>query len=1202
MALSFVLGKASCDHRQQLVMKIAQAYQQHPHDHFFYLVPNHIKFTAEIDILRRLKRQLHVNSDTYAQSQVQVFSFSRLAWYWLKDEPIMQQPNISEAGLALLVNRILLKHQNELQIYGGEVHHAGFMNSLVTQLHNLTTGCFNAEDLQHILMQLPQTGTLTPKLHDLAIIKQDFDGYRLRNTHYLLDVLNETLQNPRYRAILKHTHFYIDGFADFSAQELQLITTFIHHAADVTATLPLVLDDATKHFLTTGTGQTLFMQPARTYQRLLQKVNQTTTKIDNAQTSMVNPALQRLEDYWIQAWSKSQNEITTPHTIKHVHVWRADNRYAELRYVVKQIRQAVLLKGMHYRDFIIMARDLTPYENIMPAIFAQADVPYFNDKAQVMLNHSLVNFVNALLLCYRNHCQYQDVMRLLRSELLIPYFKDATDEVKTLRQYVDATENYVLKHGINGSDWLRDDDWQYYDHHEKITKKAPAQVQFIHKYIQKLLRPFINNMHAATTNQAALQVLYTFLDDNGVRLQMIKRYRYEKEQQNDLQKADQEKQVWNTFSNLLDEFAELLGNEPFDIDEFIALFKTGFANANFSQIPATLDQVLVSEMGVQANNHQVAFIIGATDDVLPRRITDEQLLTDFDRQQIQPILDHDHDFDDKFLPEDRNQQMSNEPYLVYRALMTPKQALIFTYPQVDDASDEKQLHLSPYVQQIKDYFALPIKTIGTIANNDDLTQIGSLRQSLSDLVTVAHQQLLTTKNVNTLSSLWLTIYQILLHNPAMHFLTKRIMNSLDYQNIPQNLTQAVVTALYADEEKVITDDHQQSVTVLPTSVSRLEQFYRNNYEYFLQYGLKLKPRDIYTLQVTDSGTLFHNALQQIISEFDKYDPTKVQQIFEQLINDERFKVLKQNQHMRYLSNALLAIIKQMSRLILYQNQQIGLKTVATEVSFNNNRHDYIPGMNWQITDKWGQTHHVQVNGRIDRIDEVKTAQHNYLLLVDYKSGDKKINYGLVDAGLQLQMMTYLDALQKGLANNNDIVAGALYLHLQNYVYKPNDLSLKQMSASQINTLLQTLPVTTQLGKNQYQGLLLNDHDAELLHHLVTDQDHSMYKIKWTNKGALSKSGTDPTISSQDLALLLKHTEALIKEAVTQIYSGQLTIMPARWDNHKRTALQYSDYLPILQFDNALTENQYREIATLSLKDLLAKLRKEADDDDDSTNA
>lgn len=59
--------------------------------------------------------------------------------------------------------------------------------------------------------------------------------------------------------------------------------------------------------------------------------------------------------------------------------------------------------------------------------------------------------------------------------------------------------------------------------------------------------------------------------------------------------------------------------ETFDLNEFFNMLISAFREANFSQIPSTLDAVNLSEMGmVQTSGYKQVFIIGATASNLPQ--------------------------------------------------------------------------------------------------------------------------------------------------------------------------------------------------------------------------------------------------------------------------------------------------------------------------------------------------------------------------------------------------------------------------------------------------------------------------------------------------------------------------------------------------------------------------------------------------------
>lgn len=88
---------------------------------------------------------------------------------------------------------------------------------------------------------------------------------------------------------------------------------------------------------------------------------------------------------------------------------------------------------------------------------------------------------------------------------------------------------------------------------------------------------------------------------------------------------------------------------------------------------------------------------------------------------------------------------------------------------------------------------------------------------------------------------------------------------------------------------------------------------------------------------------------------------------------------------------------------------------------------------------------VKVRGRIDRIDSMTTKDKRYFGIVDYKSSDRKFDFNAAYDGTSMQLLTYLDVLKNNLERLNpddkDVaLAGALYLHIYNSVFKPGDLA------------------------------------------------------------------------------------------------------------------------------------------------------------------
>lgn len=118
MSLNFVLGTAAKDHQTLLLEQIKNISQTDPKAKIYYIVPNHIKFAAEVSVLDQLRQSR--DQDLLAATDIQILSFSRLAWYFMKNDPSYQLPRLSAAGANMLVHKILRTKNDELTIFKSE--------------------------------------------------------------------------------------------------------------------------------------------------------------------------------------------------------------------------------------------------------------------------------------------------------------------------------------------------------------------------------------------------------------------------------------------------------------------------------------------------------------------------------------------------------------------------------------------------------------------------------------------------------------------------------------------------------------------------------------------------------------------------------------------------------------------------------------------------------------------------------------------------------------------------------------------------------------------------------------------------------------------------------------------------------------------------------------------------------------------------
>ena len=129
-------------------------------------------------------------------------------------------------------------------------------------------------------------------------------------------------------------------------------------------------------------------------------------------------------------------------------------------------------------------------------------------------------------------------------------------------------------------------------------------------------------------------------------------------------------------------------------------------------------------------------------------------------------------------------------------------------------------------------------------------------------------------------------------------------------------------------------------------------------------------------------------------------------------------------------------------------------------------------------------------------------------------------------------------------------------------------------------------------KLKYTGLI---NDDQLLM-LAAEPDlnkarstSSLYAgVSTTKDGSLKFGGS--YFNSDELELLLKYDEELIKDASSQILAGKIKLNPYKYGNGKN-ALTYSDFRDIFFFDAMLKENKYHQVGSLKREELLEKIKK-----------
>lgn len=1204
MGLQFILGKESADKKQAIYERISGIMTEEPDAEVFVLVPEHAKFEAEMSILEKLWQfEAFREQDMMGSMNLQTFSFSRLAWYLLKKSPIFQQQQLSEAGLSMLVRKILMEKEQELILFRREANKEGFIKQLTDLFLELRSGRIEEEDLQGILANHAESGNEADFQLKLTELKELYQAFNeaLLDKYLEKEVILEALAGVIETLDMQNTYVFIDGFYRFTARELQIVTTLLRSAKQVTITLALdkayVSEPPAMHqlFYTAGSTYHTLYHLARSLRVQIMKDHWVAKDTDG-----YKDALLTLENYWIASTDATANKVQgsfelTAAQKEDIRIWGCETKQAEVFHVANEIKKLVAEDGYRYKDILILARTVEEYETIVKPIFDKDGMDVFYDKADAMKHHPFMDFIDALFRIRRHHWRYPDIMRLLRTELLMPpanpdnpqALEETAAAVLRFREQVDVIENVLLAYGYEGNSWLSKDDWYFATFRDENgnSNQSPEDRRMqdtsneVRNYLRDLLLPFFQKMAKAKTGREAARNLYNFLIAAKVDKQMLF-WRDEALAQGDLIQARQQEQIWKVFLNLLDEYVEILGDSPFQAAAFHEILLTGFQNATFSLVPPSIDQVVFSSIeGARFEPAKVVFLMGMTQDHLPAQKENKSLLTEEDRERLSGSLNNN---EEKYLHPTTAESMAAEPYVAYQAFLSGTEKLIFSYPMSADDS-KKSPKISPYVSRVANALQIPVEIKHQdIADAEDTTAfLGSKQQNISQLVHLLRHQRATNEPVPTL---WKYILAYISKDPQAKRIMQRVFASLWHKNVPSKLTAPVAEQLYGKD--------------LYLSVSQLERYFEDPYSHFLQYGLKLKERAKYELSAAGTGEFFHEALEQIVNQLkskliDTADLSEemVKQIadavLQNIYGNDKYKILSTSNRMAFIRDQLGETIQKMAWVLNQHSRRTALKNIRTEAVFGQlGGEQMLDGLDMPLNN--GGTLHIR--GKIDRIDLVNAGEENYLTILDYKSSAHSFNFSDAYYGLAMQMITYLDVAllnaDKLLAGKT-LPAGAFYLHVKNPFIKQNSFMTLEDYQKTIIT------------DYKLKGLLLNDTAVlDLIDPAVeSGQASEIFTFKKLKAGNLGKN--DDLITLDDFNHLIAKNRANMVEAGEKILSGDLKLDPIK--ERPYTPTVSGPYRAISQFDNTLPENRYRKYIKLTKEDVLSKIKQELDENNQESN-
>lgn len=1089
--LQFILGRAGSGKTDLLYQTISHRVANRLPGALL-LVPEQYSHAAERELLTQAGNSACLFAD--------VFSFTRLAARVQDETGGGSEPPLDNGGRILTMRMAMESAAADLRLYAARAKDGNrpeFLTGLLDTIDELKQAEITVDELASAAAQT--SGILHDKLHDLSRILSAYNAWtKRRDPRDTLSKLADTLADSSY----VNCAVFLDGFSDFTAQEMRILQAFL--AAKSNVTIALTCDGLAD----TESNESDIFRPAVVTANRLKSYAEShghtieTTVLPIRDTRPVQ--LQAVEQFLFADNLPNPIPPAAPSDANNaVQLFEAANPAQECELAAAMARTLVTEQGYRYRDIAVCARGTSDYETMAQHAFTRYHVPLGLVRKTKVLDTPILTLFTAALDMLDGAFRYDAAFRYLRTGL-----------AGITPQETDLLEQYAKMWNISGTQWTRTHDWTGHPKGFRADFKEADKKQLIklNALRHRVGAPFVqlaNAGRAARTAAAQVTALYDFLEAISLPQTLADEAERLRSAGQDT-KAAEYSQIWDILVSALEQTHSILGDTPMDRAECSALIRLVLSQYSLGSIPQTLDRVQFGDLDrTRRRDVKCLIVLGASDDRLPAPPTERGILTETERLQLRDL--------EIELSESAQERFYREEALIYHAFTAPTERLVLTYPGGGTVGSDHRQQKSPIVARLEAIFDRPVMPISALEPAFFLTA----EAPLFDLALCADHE--------TQYALSAAARSYFLQDQ-----TPRFRGALQRTKSRRGrLSQEMPTRLYGD--------------CFNLSASRIEGFNSCHFRYFLQYGLRAAaPRraEMDGLLVGDFlHTILEHSAKDILAagDFSVLNADVLAAIVKR--RTEMYKArhmgdfAKDNPRLHYQFRRLAHEAQEVVSDFAAEMRRSDFTPLAFELVFggaggNGNRGRTLPPA--QIC---GNGFSLRLSGKVDRVDTWVYDGVRYLRVVDYKSkqGDVGVSFAELWHGEGLQALLYLAALmQSGKALTQDNLplapAGLLYAPAKDVIVDAApDAERADIDAARQNA-------------RKRRGLILND--LSVIHAMERGEPKRYLPIKLKKDGTPDKKSSDAALITYDeWSRLTHHVETTVLAIAKKMHRGIIDANP-----------------------------------------------------------
>ena len=1139
MSLRFYFGPSGSGKSHRIYEEIMQRAAQEPGRNFLIIVPDQFTMQTQKDLV--------MHSDRGGILNIDVLSFGRLSHRILEEVGTKEMPVLDDTGKSLVLQKIAADLKEQLPAMGSLLHKQGYIHEVKSAISEFMQYGISTQDMDKLIASAEKRGALAMKLRDLKTLYRGFQDYirdHFITTEETLDVLRRSLVKSK---ILPDSVVVFDGFTGFTPIQNRLIQELMRVCEETIVTV--TIGEEEDPYQMDG-EQKLFHLSKKTVADLVKLAAE--TEVTRGEDVFVKggpnrfteaPALCYLEQnlfrYQYEPYTEKQCEIR---------MFEALSPREEVHQTALYIRKLIREEGLTYRDIAVVIGDLEGYASYVETEFGQLEIPCFLDRTRGIVLNPMIEYIKSALQLYIRDFSYDTVFHFLRSGM-----------ADISREEIDELENYVIRTGARGYRtysrlFTRKTEEMQQGSGQEDTERAEETLERLNR-IRQQFADTVEILHMAPRAKAGEYVdhLYDFLEQNQVQQKLLN-YQQQFEQEGDLAKAREYAQIYRLVMDLLDQIYELLGEEEISLQEFADILEAGFGEITVGTIPQNVDRIVVGDMErTRLKQVKVLFFLGVNDGNIPKNASKGGIISDMDREFL-------IESGTEMAPSPRQQMYIQRLYL-YLNMTKPSERLYLSYAKVN--SDGKGIRPSYLIDTVRKLF--PQLAVEYPQNRSRLEQIEGRQEGARYLAEELREYADGTLREEERQDFYL-MYCAYEADPEGR---DRLTAAAFRRYKESGLSRIVARALYGRQ--------------LENSVSRLETYAACACRHFLQYGLSLQEREEFGFEVSDMGNVYHAVLENFAGklaesgrtwwDFDENFATQaIKEAVEGYAATYGETVLHSSARNEYAITRMSRILTRTVLTLQQHLKQGSFQPDDYELSFRFA--EDLDSIHVDLSEE--EKMHLQ--GRIDRIDVSEDAEHVYVKVIDYKSGNKKFDLAALYYGLQLQLVVYMNAameLESRKHPDKEIVPAALlYYHIDD----PTIETPVELTQEQINEEILT--------KLRMNGVVNSDPAVvERLDRFLQDKSKVIPVEKKKDGSFSARSGI---LSREELHVVSAYVDTKIRQIGREILDGKIAANPYEKGNEE--ACTYCAYKKVCGFDGSIPGYEKRQLEDLDKQTLMQRMQ------------